>query len=152
MIRNSRTLKARLGIAAVTVVLAGVTAGCSSGDSASPSAAPSTASASVTQSAPPASSSADADGWPADVPSPAGLSDVGGDGGTSRFYAGKGTTVDAVATQMTQAFTDAGYSIDGGQIPGAPGVQVRFAKGSTSIFMIVGISDKGLVSCALNLS
>ncbi|NQU36391.1 MAG: hypothetical protein HQ526_02190 [Actinobacteria bacterium] len=151
MIQTSHTLKTRLGFAAITVALAGVTAACSSGDSTTPSETPNTASAPASQSGPPASSSAAADGWPADAPAPTGMKDLSTTPGLRNYY-GKGT-VDAVGSQMIDGFTDAGYSIDGGQIINKNSIIVTFSKGSTSITMVVGSrGSDGKVSCNLKLN
>ena len=68
---------------------------------------------------------------------------------TTRLYSGKGTA-DAVAAQMTNAFTSAGYSVDGGQVVDKDSIIVTFKKGTTSILMTV--SGTGQISCALRLS
>ena len=67
----------------------------------------------------------------------------------TRLYSGKGTA-DSVATQMTDAFTSAGYAVDGGQVVDKDSVIVTFKKGTTSILMTV--SGTGTITCALGLS
>lgn len=147
MIKPVSSLKVKpvvfVGALFVALVLAGCGGGSSSSSSASAPPSPS-----ATQSGSPTASSVPAGTWPADVPSPTGLKEVMNTNKT-RLYSGKGTA-DSVATQMTDAFTSAGYAVDGGQVVDKDSVIVTFKKGTTSILMTV--SGTGTITCALGLS
>lgn len=146
MITSVSALKVKPVVLVGAILVALVTAGCGGGSSSS-SSTPAPSSPSAPQSGSPTPSSVPAGTWPADVPSPTGLKEITNTD-TTRVYLGKGTA-DSVGTQMIDAFTSAGYAVDGGQVVDKDSIIVTFKKETTSILMV--ISGTGRITCALRL-
>jgi hypothetical protein len=149
MVQTETGLRRYLPVAAIFAASLFGIAAC--GSAAESSTSSTSAAPTATQSATTSPTTEPVGGWPADVPAPAGLKSMGASE-TTRLYTGSGTA-ESVAAQMTGAFTDVGYQIDGRQVVSEAGVTVGFTKGSTDILMVVSEpGGKGSVSCVLGLT